>query len=123
MNQFRPRLTEGEIQFLIESLKHTLAVVERKEKEYEALKAKVYNLKRELHYNSMVWKELKAAKEELSSCNVKMMGLHYRCVISSLVRRFEAMLKGGKLHSSSFAEQSLRQINLEPKNLEKSKSL
>jgi len=121
MAQVRPRLTEREIRFLLESLKHTLTVVDQKEREYKQLQHRVYQLKKELHYNTMVWKDLKQAREDLSSMgNVELAAIHYRSVCNSLVRRFEALLNGGKLHTGFFAEHSLRQLNLEPKNIEKS---
>ena len=120
MTQVRPRLTEREIQFLIHSLGHTLAVVDQKEREYKQLQHRVYQFKKEMHYNTMVWRELKQAKEDLSSMgNVDVAAIRYRSVCNSLIRRFEALLKGGKLHTGFFAEHSLRQLNLEPKNLEK----
>jgi len=116
--QLRPRLTKREIQFLVDSLKHTLVLVNQKEREYEILKAKVYRLKRELWYNTMVWKELKQTKQELSDIgNVEAIALRYRSVCNSLIRRLEGLLKGGKLHTSLWATYSLSQIYSEPRNL------
>jgi len=105
-------------------LKHTLAVVDLKEQEFKRLKAKLYRLRREIQYNSMVWKELKQAKQELSDMgNFESIALQYRTVCNSLIRRLEGLLKGGKLHTGLWAEYSLSQIYLEPKNLEKSQSV
>ena len=116
--QLRPRLTKREIQFLIRSLKHTLAVVGQKEQEYKELQRKVYQLRKEIQYNTMVWKELKQAKQELSDMgNFETTALHYRSVCNSLIRRLEGLLKGGKLHTGLWAEYSLSQIYSEPRNL------
>lgn len=112
--QLRPRLTKREIQFLVDSLKHTLAVVDLKEQEFKQLRAKAYRLRREIQYNTMVWKELKQTKQELSDRgNFEATALHYRSVCNSLIRRLEGLLKGGKLHTGLWAEYSLSQIYLE----------
>jgi len=122
--QLRPRLTAREVKFLIDSLRHTLTVVADMEREFKELQCKVYRLRQEFKYNTMVWKDLKATKEQLSSMgNVETAAIRYRIVCNSLIRRLEGLLKGGKLHTSWFAEHSLRQIYLEPKNLEKSQSV
>ncbi len=77
----------------------------------------MYRLRREVHKgNTSVWRELKEAREELKSYgNLEVALINYRGVCRSLKRRFEAMLKGGKLHTSWFAEHCLQQIYLEPK--------
>jgi len=117
--QLRPRLTKREIQFLLDSLKYTLILVDRKEQEYKELQRRVYRLRLEVRKgNTMVWKELKETKEELKQMgNFEAIALHYRSVCNSLIRRLEGLLKGGKLHTGLWAEYSLSQIYFEPKNL------
>ena len=116
--QLRPRLTCREVRFLIDSLKRTLEVCEVKEREFKELQSRVYRLRQEIKYNTMVWKELKEAKEKLREWgNFEATLFHYRTVCNSLIRRFESLLNGGKLHTSWFAEHSLQKIYLEPKNL------
>jgi hypothetical protein len=123
--QLRPRLTKREIQFLIDSLKHTLKIVSQREQEYKELKSKVYRLKLEVRKgNTRIWRELKEAKEGLKGMgNVESIVFHYRSVCNRLIRRLEALLNGGKLHTGLWTEYSLSQIYLEPKNLEKTQSL
>jgi len=122
--QLRPRLTSREVRFLVDSLKRTLDVCEVKEREFKELEREVYRLRKEIQYNTMVWKQLKEAKEKLKQMgNFGLTRLHYRTVCDSLIRRFESLLNGGKKHTGLWAEHSLQQIYLEPKNLEKSQSV
>jgi len=116
--QLRPRLTVLEVRFLVASLKHTLEVCEVKEREFKELQSRVYRLRKEIQYNSMVWKELKETKGKLREWgNFETTLFHHRTVCNSLIRRLEGLLKGGKLHTSWFAEHSLEKIYLELKNL------
>ena len=122
MNEYkklRPRLTSREVRFLVDSLKHTLEVCEVKERELKELKREVYRLRQEIQYNTMVWKQLKETKEKLKQMeSFGLTLLHYRTVCNSLIRRFESLLNGGKKHTGLWADYSLQQIYLEPKNLE-----
>ena len=109
--QLRPRLTLNEIRFLIETLKHMNKMLDAKEKEYHDLDIKVRILQTDFRRNTMLWKELKAAKEQLEQLKgVPMQVFPYRSVCKSLIRRFDGLLKGAKLHSGSFTPYQLEQI-------------
>ena len=119
--QLRPRLTFREVRFLVDSLKRTLEVCEVKEREFKELQSRVYRLRLEVRKgNTMVWKELKEAKEKLRERGDFEAALfHYRTVCNSLIRRLESLLNGGKKHTGLWAQYSLQQIYLKPKNIEK----
>jgi len=115
MNQFRPRLTEGEIQFIVHSLVTLQESLESQRNEVQVCEGRVARLRRELHYNSMVYKDLKLAKEQLAQAKATAQGNYYQSVICrSLLRRLRAMGNGKKLHTSSYALSCLNKI-LEPK--------
>ncbi len=114
--QLRPRLTTREIRFLIDSLKQMLVVATEREREYKELKRKVYRLRQELRYNTLVWKELKQAKEELSNMgNVESTVFHCKNVCNAMIRRFESLLNGGHLHLDWSGRRGLEVFYLEPK--------
>ena len=120
MGQIRPRLTEQEIRFVLYALVNLEGLLEGQRGEVEALERKVYFLRKELLRNTMVYKDLRLAREELAKAKAEARGSwHKKIICHALLRRFRALVEGGKLHTSSWAESYLNKI-LEPKSIEKS---
>ena len=115
--QLRPRLTEQEIRFIIHALVRLEEHLEEQQEEIKVWERKVYVLRKELFRNSMVYKDLKLAREQLAQAKANAQGYWPKKIICrSLLRRFRAMVKGRKLHTSSWAFNCLTKI-LEPETL------
>jgi len=118
MGQIRPRLTEQEIRFVLYALVNLEGLLEGQRGEVEYLERRVYVLRNELLRNPMVYKDLRLAREELTKAKAEAQGSwEKKIVCQSLLRRFKALVEGGKLHTRSWAEGYLNKI-LEPKSLE-----
>ena len=64
--QLRPRLTEQEIRFIIYSLVRLEERLEEQQQEVKVWEGKVSKLRKELFRNSMVYKDLKLAREQFA---------------------------------------------------------
>jgi len=117
VTQIRPRLTEQEIQFVMYALVNLEELLEGQQEEVKDLERKVYNLRKELFRNTLVFKDLKLAREQLAKAKAEAQGSwHKKIVCENLLRRFRALIEGGRLHTSSWAESYLNKI-LEPETL------
>ena len=117
MNQFRPRLTEGEIRFIVHALVTLQESLESQQGEVKACERKVSELKQVVFYqNPSAYKDLKLAREQLAQAKANAQGNYYQSVICrNLLRRLRGLAEGKSLHTSSYAFTCLNKI-LEPKN-------
>ena len=111
VKDFRPRLNAKEIQFLLETVKHTLTVLDYKEKAYKELEAKVYRLRRELRVNTSVFREFKAAREKLEGLRgFELRLMEYRAMCNHMIHRLKSILNGGKAHRHGGYDYHLRKV-------------
>jgi len=104
------------LRFIIYALVRLEERLEEQQHELKVWERKVYNLRKELFRNSMVYKDLKLAREQLAQAKATTQGYWSKKIIChSLLRRFRAMVEGGRLHTSDWANYQLNKI-MEPKN-------
>jgi len=114
--EFRPRLSDKEISFILELMKFAEHFLDSQEKNYKSLESRLYELRKEVRIgNTTVWRELKATKEQLAQLNgfptwtrenerlAHVVGLpmwiyQQRSMLRRLTHRFESILNGGKAH-------------------------
>jgi len=109
--EFRPHFSSKEIQYLLRVVKYAEHFLDAKEREYNSLEARLYELHKQVQRgNTSNWKELKPTKEQLQDMRgLPMWILHQRFMCRSLTCRLESILRGGKAHRHSLYGSLLNQ--------------
>jgi len=98
---FRPRLTEREVKFIAEVLKACAELVKKKGEAMESRRWKIQRLRENLLHSAtkITVPELKRQRQQYAIA--KRQNYYGQKVVAEvLARRFEALVEGGRLHSS-----------------------
>jgi len=118
-DMFRPRLTRKEVRFIAEALKAYAKLMRQKQKEIEHREWRIKRLRDKLVYEGTHHlPELTRERAQLKQ-DKRQRYYSQQLVASALMRRFEAMAEGGRLHSGMTTYTYLKRLELVPKTLKK----
>ena len=118
-DMFRPRLTRNEILFLAEALRSYKQLMTQKQSEMEARQYRIKRLSDRFLHTLEGREELNRERARLS-LDKQQDYFSQRLVASALVRRFEALAEGGRLHSGLMTRVHLEEFEMVPKTCRKS---